>query len=293
MNKLDSSDIFTITSLVKEKRNLLNVGMGPIGDNIFKLARKLNIKLVFLPIENTDNPTNGFSALYLESKEPTKNVAFVGLNTFQRYDRQIFAIAHEFYHHWTGTTLTVCHLEDEKSEITELKANRFAAEFLLPTETLLQEIGEKTGGKQNLSDITYLGVLRFIALLHCDYRLPYKAIIRRLFEINAISKTVYEKLCEENAREENGTYYKLGLSQNKEIFEKLNVSTMSTGVDGENFDMMINFLENDVITLEELANDLSLFEKELSDFELEEEVDDNSLEELDDILKDYIDDEAE
>lgn len=293
MVKLDQSDIFTITSLVRDKRNYLNVGMGPIGDNIFKLARKLNIKLVFLPIDNTDNPTNAFSALYLESKEVSKNVVFIGLNTFQHYDRQIFSIAHEFYHHWTGTTLSVCHLEDEQSQITELKANRFAAEFLLPTDTLLQEIGERTGGKQNLYESTDLGLFRFIALLHCDYRLPFKAIVRRLIEINAITESQFKKLNSENARDETGTYYKLGLNQNKEIFEKLNLRTKSFGVDGENLDMMINFLERNAITLEELANDLSLFGKNLSDFQLEEEVDQKSLDEFAELFKGYTDDEAE
>lgn len=293
MDKLSKEDIFIIKSLAKEKRNALNVGMGPIGDNIFKLARQLNIKLVFLPINNTENPSDDFSALYLKSKEPSSDIVYIGLNTFQRYDRQIFAIAHELYHHWTGTTLSVCHLNDETSELIELKANRFAAEFLLPTDTLLQEIGSRTKGDTNLYDFTYLGLLRFISLIHCDYRLPYKAIIRRLHEIKAIDDKQFAKLSMENARERDSTYYKLGMNHNEEIFEKLNKRTMFVGVDGENLDMMISFLEDDLISKEELAEDLKLFGKSLSDFGLEEEVAQEDIDELNELLKDYEKDEAQ
>ncbi|WP_214482958.1 ImmA/IrrE family metallo-endopeptidase [Bacillus sp. SM2101] len=280
MVKLVTHDVFQIKSLVVEKRGQLSVGMGPIGDNIFKLARKLNIKMVFLPIINSSNSSNSFSALYLKSKESTKEIVFIGLNTFQTYDRQIFSIAHELYHHWTDTTLSVCHMDDERSQLVELKANRFAAEFLLPTETLLQEIGNKTCGERNLYDSTYLGLLRFIALLHCDYRLPYTAIVRRLFEEDAITVEQFDKLKQEKPRNEDSTYYKVGLSQNKVIFENLNKRTKNMGVDGENLDMMIGFLEENMITLEELSGDLSLFGKSLSDFELEETVDQEDLKEL-------------
>lgn len=123
--------IFEIKNLSKKKRNELNVGMGPIGDNIFKISRQLNIKLVFLPIDNTENPSNEFSALYLASKEPSRDIMYIGLNTFQWYDRKIFSIAHELYHHWTGTTLSVCHLNDETSKLVELKANRFASRIFI------------------------------------------------------------------------------------------------------------------------------------------------------------------
>lgn len=292
MVKLSQPDVFQIKSLVVEKRGQLSVGMGPIGDNIFKLARKLNIKMVFLPIVNSSNSSNSFSALYLKSKESNKDIFFIGLNTYQTYDRQIFSIAHELYHHWTDTTLSVCHLEDERSQHVELKANRFAAEFLLPTETLLQEVGNKTRGEKNLFNFTYLGLLRFIALLHCDYRLPYTAIVRRLFEEEAITQEQFEKLSQEKPRVKDSTYYKVGLSQNKVVFESLNKCTNNMGVDGENLDMMIGFLEGNMITLEELSGDLSLFGKSLSDFELEETIDQEDLEELAELFQGFEEDET-
>lgn len=269
MPKLTEKDIFEIKELVKEKRGQLNIGMVPIGENIFKIARQLNIKLVFLPIDNKDNSNDAFSALYLVSRETNKDITFIGLNTSQRQDRQIFSIAHELYHHWTDTTLSVCHLDDEKSELVELKANRFAAEFLLPSETLIHEIGLKNEGKNNLYNFTYRGLLRFIALLHCDYRLPFKAIVRRLYEINAIDDSQFESLNKEDSRDREGIYYRIGINQEQKVFEKLNERTLTSGVDGENIDLMINLLENDTVTLEELANDLSLFNKTLADFELE------------------------
>lgn len=285
MPNLSDRDIFEIKELVKEKRRQLNIGMGPIGDNIFKIARQLNIKLVFLPINNRSASRNEFSALYLVSKETTKDITFIGINTFQRYDRQIFSIAHELYHHWTDTTLNVCHLEDEQSELVELKANRFAADFLLPYETLIHEIGLKNAGKTDLFNFSDRGLLRFIALLHCDYKLPYRAIVRRLEEINAINKTQFELLNNQDYRNTTSIYYKMGLNQDKDVFEKLNERTSTYGVDGENMDLMISLLESDVVTLEELSDDLIVFDKTLADFDLEEKVDDADMEELDTLLK--------
>lgn len=287
MPKLNEKDLFEIEKLVKEKRRELNVGMGPIGNNIFKLARQLKIKLVFLPIKNTNDSSNEFSALYLVSKEANKNIVFIGLNTFLRFDRQIFSIAHELYHHWTDTTLFVCHSEDEKSELVELKANRFAAEFLLPTDTLFEEIGKKNNGKKDVLNLSDRGLLRFIALLHCDYRLPYKAIVKRLEEINAISKEQSIFLNKEEYRNGNSTYYKIGLFQDKDVFEKLNTRTKNYGIDGDNIDSMISLLEMGKITVEELSKDLSIFNKRLLDFDLEEEVDITDLDELNGFMKDF------
>ncbi|MGG5252411.1 ImmA/IrrE family metallo-endopeptidase [Neobacillus sp. SM06] len=287
MPKLTDKNIFEIKELVKEKRGQLNIGMGPIGENIFKIARQLNIKLVFLPIDNKDNPDDAFSALYLVSKETNRDISFIGLNTSQRQDRQIFSIAHELYHHWTGTTLSVCHLDDEKSELVELKANRFAAEFLLPYETLFYEIGLKNEGKNNLYNFSYAGLLRFIALLHCDYRLPFKAIVRRLHETKAINETQLELLNKENSRDPEGLYFKIGISQDENVFKKLNEPTFTSGVDGENIDLMINLLENGTVTLEELSEDLSLFDKNLGNFGLEEDVDQEDLDEINAFLKDF------
>jgi Zn-dependent peptidase ImmA (M78 family) len=287
MPKLTEKDLFEIKELVKEKRGQLNIGMGPIGENIFKIVRQLKIKLVFLPIDNKDNPNDAFSALYLVSRETNKDITFIGLNTSQRQDRQIFSIAHELYHHWTDTTLSVCHLDDEKSELVELKANRFAAEFLLPSETLIHEIGLKNEGKNNLYNFTYRGLLRFSALLHCDYRLPFKAIVRRLYEINAIDDSQFESLNKEDSRDREGIYYRIGINQEQKVFEKLNERTLTTGVDGENIDLMINLLENGTVTLEELANDLSVFNKTLADFELEEDIDQEDLDEMNAFLKEF------
>lgn len=285
MHKLTDKDIFEIKELVKEKRIQLQIGMGPIGENIFKIVKQLSIKLVFLPINSAGNDSDEFSALYLLSKENNKDISFIGLNTFQKYDRQIFSISHELYHHWTDTTLSVCHLSDEKSELIELKANRFAAEFLLPSETLLKEVGMKNEGKKNLYNYTHRGLLRFISLLHCDYKLPFRAIVRRLHEDEVINSTQFELLNKEDGRDKTSTYYKIAINQDPIIFKKLNEPTNVFGTDGENMDLMLNLLENDIVTIEELADDLTIFNKSLADFDLEEDINQEDIDELNNLLR--------
>lgn len=289
MPKLTTQDTFEIKELVKEKRGQFQIGMGPIGENIFKIVKQLGIKLVFFPIQDEGSNNNEFSALYLLSKENDKDVAFIGINTYQNFDRQIFSVAHELYHHWTDTTLSVCHLSDENSELVELKANRFAAEFLLPSETLLTEVGLKNEGRKNLYNFTDKGLLRFISLLHCDYKLPFRAVVRRLYEDSVINSTQYELLTEENGRDENSAYYKIAINQDSVTFVKLNEQTCIQGTDGENLDLMLNLFENDTVTIEELANDLTIFNKSLADFDLEEEIEQGDIDELQDFLKEFED----
>lgn len=174
----------------------------------------------------------------------------------------------------------ICRISDEASQIYELKANRFAAEFLLPTEKLQDEIKEVNGGKENIKGWKYSAILRFIARLHCEYRLPYRAIVRRLEEIGSIGSEEYQKLLIVDARSEKSAYYQIGCAMKPEIFRALNTKTRRSGTDGNNLEKIVQNYEDGIISISELADSLELFQKKLSDFGLEEELDDEGLQEL-------------
>ena len=277
---LDMKDIFEIGEMAKEKRRYFDIGMQPIGDNIFKLIRKENIYLIYSAIQVDEKRENNFSAIYVSLKEGSEELDFIGLNTADYFDKQIFALAHELYHHFNKTQLHFCRLSDEDHNITELKANRFAAEFLLPTDRLENEIREVNNGDKKLTDWKASAILRLIARLHCEYRLPYKAIVRRLQEIESIDKEQYELMLKEPVRDIDCNYYSIGCGVNKEMFEMLNKKTYKTGVDGNDLEKVIRNYEDDLISISELVEALNIFEKKIEDFGLGEEVDMEDIEEL-------------
>ncbi len=127
------------------------------------------------------------------SVEDGEEFVFIGLNTSDYFDKQIFAIPHELYHYFTKTKSLLSSSFDDVDDITELKANRFAAEFLFPEDSIKRSIIDefKTLKLYNLSE---KAILRFIARLQCTWWLPYRSLVRRLHEIAAINDEQNEKL---------------------------------------------------------------------------------------------------
>lgn len=68
-------------------------------------------------------------------------------------------------------------------------------------------------------------ILRFIARLQCTWWLPYRSLVKRLKEIEAISDEQYANLYKIDEHDTNGEYGRLGKAINKEIFSKLNMIT--------------------------------------------------------------------
>jgi Zn-dependent peptidase ImmA (M78 family) len=275
MTQLTKRDIIEVRHLALEKRK--DFGTGPIGENVFKLVRDMGIQLVYHPIPIEANRTNNFSGLYAAFRHQDGYFRFIGLNTSEYLDKQIFILAHELYHHWEESQMKVCRNLEDPNEVGELKANLFAAEFLLPTIKLEEEILKATNNDDNLKQMEHKNLLRFIAHLHCDYRLPYKAIIRSLKDIDAITDDQYQQLLNERYRDPDGHYYQIGKNINEQIFIRLNTQTREEGTDGDYLYDFIGAYESDVTALPELAKDLELFGKTLSDYGLEEEVSDDSI----------------
>ena len=283
---LNKQDVFALEQLAAEKRRAFDIGMQPVGENIFKLIRKEGIYLMYLPIEIEPTTQQPFSAMYVSLCEGERKISFIGLNTADYYDKQIFALAHELYHHYHNDETHLCRISDEESQLYELKANRFAAEFLLPTEKLQDELKEVNGGDVGLTGWKQPALLRLIARLHCEYRLPYRAIVRRFKEIDAIDEEQFVSLEAMPARDETSVYYQIGCTMKPEIFKALNKKTQLTGTDGDNLETMIRNYEEGIISLSELDDSLDLFQKTLHDFGLADEVDEDDVAEFQDFLED-------
>jgi Zn-dependent peptidase ImmA (M78 family) len=281
MEELDKKTLYEINELVKTKRHHYDFGTGPIGDSVFKLIREMEIGLLFLPASHIGNEDNPLSALYFSSNEDDGKLKFIGLNTNEFFDKQIFAVAHELYHHWEDSSgLVVCRNIGESDHLRERKANRFAAELLLPTEVLEKEIKEINDYDIEITSWKYPTVLRFIAQLHCDFKLPYKAIVRRLYEVSSINISLFETLLQEDVRNEKSKYYKIASNIDYDVFSLLNRKTQHSGADSNYINIIIENFEDETITLAELSKDLSMFNKTVEDYGYDDVADEEDLEEF-------------
>jgi Zn-dependent peptidase ImmA (M78 family) len=271
--------------MAKEKRRELDIGTAPMGDNILKFIREKGIKLIYVPIENSNNEELFFSAVYVCLKEDNIKAKFIGLNTNDYYDNQIFALGHELYHYYEESSVHLCRISNDKQTIRELKANRFAAEFLLPTDKLEKEIKEVNEGVIQLYKWKHSTLIRLIARLHCEYRLPYKAIVKRLMEIGAITREQYRELYNEPTRNKNDEYYIIGLNINPEIFKLLNSKNMKKGVCGSDLETVVRNYEDGIISLTDFIESLEMFDKKIQDFGVVESVDIKDIAEMEEMFE--------
>lgn len=282
MNSLTLNEVQVdeIRKLAGDERRFLGfVGETPIANDIFTILDRLDIILLEYPIEpEGDRPA--FSAAIMYSEEGDKKLTFIGLNTADFYDKQIFAIAHELYHYYTKSGSHLSRPEDEDNSLIEIKANRFAAEFLLP-ETVLESIVLDEFKTSSLEKIQHKALLRFIARLHCIWWLPYRSLVRRLHEIGAISSEQYAQLYSIDERNLQGEYGKAGLATNKDAFLKLNQPTKNIGTSANEIEIIIRNFEDNLIDEDKFAETLSLFNRTPDEFGYKIKVSQEDIDELD------------
>lgn len=130
-----------------------------------------------------------------------KGHIFVYINSYIPKEKQIFAAAHELYHIWFDQErlnqtemLRNQTIENDTEDITELKANLFAAMFLVPTNVLQDELKSRGITKENIE-------LPDIVKLMSVFYVPYKTIVRRLSEIDFIDSTKLDELLQVSDRD--------------------------------------------------------------------------------------------
>lgn len=268
LNEIEIEDIHKLAG--DQRRSLGFVGEPAIANDIFTILDSMNILLLGYPIQS-DNESPAFSAALMYSTEAEKEFVFIGLNTADFFDKQIFAIAHELYHYCIKTGSHLSRLSEEQNNLIEVKANRFAAEFLLP-ESILESILLNEFKTSSLLHIQTKTLLRFIARMQCTWWLPYRSLVRRLREINAISDEQYDKLYAIHERDMDGEYGRIGKAINNEIFIKLNMPTNNIGTSPKNIEIVIRNFEDGIINEHQFKDTLILFDKKTDDFGYEIEV---------------------
>ena len=275
---LSDNQITDIKTLASDTRRFFGVHQNvPVGNDMELFLEKKGILLCEYPFsESGDTHTYGNIVMFKTEDDP---ITFIGLNTASFYDEQIFALAHEIYHFLTKTGMAYSS-ENEEDKETEKKADRFAAEFLLPADAL-KEMVITVFGKSYLQEMPDSRLLRFVARLQCDWWLPYQSIINRLYEENHITRDQYDNLYNLDCRHEGGMYRRILRSTDNEISELLNTKTRTIGVSSRIIDTIINNYEDGFIDYDELFQLLTLFDKKPDDYGIQVTVEiDDDLEKM-------------
>lgn len=193
-SSLTEKEVDKIKLLAKEKR--VNYALAPIGEDIFNFILKKSPNIHFELVEFDKENIDGM--LYIPKSGQDK--AYIILNSKKPLINQIFTATHEYYHYIEDYDSIkkepyICHLSCLK-KINEKKASRFAAELLLPDESLKNEINfykkNVWSCKKKLGFEQYATICMMLTV---DYQMPLKAVIYRLHEegyIENIQKYIKE-----------------------------------------------------------------------------------------------------
>ena len=184
LNEFDPKVLKELETQSRGKLAELNKLGRVIGEEIFKVLEQAAL-LILYPIN--DDELCGFVC-----KKDDRIFAFV--NSAIPLEKQIFAAAHELYHIWydesalvTGEMVKSDTLEIDLNGI-ETKANRFAAMFLVQKQLIREELSNLSIDKSEQLDVSHIVRLMDV------FGVPYKTIVRRLFEIAFIDRRRCEEL---------------------------------------------------------------------------------------------------
>ncbi len=182
--KLNLKDCEALERCANEKISLYYKQSDILGDQIFDILRQ-NCRVLFYPLDDED--VWGFY-------EKIEGKSFICINTSIAYDKQVFVAAHELYHLWYNhpeELILASDIEEREQDLSleELKANRFAAVLLVPELLLARELkANKMGArKTTIQDIIRLSRI---------FLVPYRTMVKRLYEIGHISESQCDSFLE-------------------------------------------------------------------------------------------------
>jgi|GEM_PF-3643531 len=197
LNKLETENI---ERKALEQRRMKGLGeASPLGGKIFDILEyNYNVLLFIYPIES--NNVYGFTY-------KNDDMTHVFVNSKMKRCLQNFICAHELYHvidyqSLYSDKLIVCDSKDISEDMSEndiereeRKANYFAASFLLPLEVIKERF---SGLHSKYYDKTEL--MLEIAKVQRTFEVPYKMIVRRLFEAGLITEEIFGDLVVDEGR---------------------------------------------------------------------------------------------
>ena len=185
---LNDTEVEEVKEQAREKLGVCRKTNDVIGSQIFSILG-LYARVIYYPL-GKDAPW-GFTRISGSTNDAGLERPFVAINTSIPVPCQAFAAAHELYHIWYEQKPDVIPkdlLDEDNIEINEKKVNRFAAEFLVDENMLRQEINI-----YKIKEINIKAVLQLAEL----FSVPYKAMVKRLYETGYIKTSEKESLLSE------------------------------------------------------------------------------------------------
>ncbi|MDD3269891.1 MAG: ImmA/IrrE family metallo-endopeptidase [Syntrophomonadaceae bacterium] len=247
---------------VREKLASLCKSSGFLKEDVFNILADVSIFMQY-PIE--DDEICGFVCC-------KEGRTFSFINSYIPYEKQLFAAAHELYHIWydedvlkNGELLESNVLDPASGVILEereIKANRFAALLMVPKDVLINELDyRKVSAGDQVS-------LENIVKLMSKFGMPYKTIIRRLYEIRYINQAQCHQLLQIPDRGKKSPIRML--QKRLQIGEEQNSRTNVIKFNGL-VDKAITAYDNQLISTDKLKYLLSIVRKQPVDFDIKME----------------------
>lgn len=263
---LKREDIDKIEKKALQHRKMNDLGIeSPIGNKIFDIIENQYDSFLLLYPLKSENIA-GFTR---------KQGEFIQVFINTSFDRgfQNFACAHELYHliQFQGKEIDnfiVCSnkdisetLDEENIQQEELKANYFAAAFLLPKEVVVERFKKIEQLYYSEEDF----ILEIIKLQY-QYEVPFKTILKRLKELKIINKIQYGKLkiYEENIigycdMMDESAYNSIKILESTDTrkYHTLNVPKTAADV-----------YKNNIISFSKLESIIDKYDKKITDFNM-------------------------
>lgn len=252
INTLNDIEVNEIKNFAKEKLGLCRKGNDIIGTQIFSILG-LYARVIYYPL-GKDAPW-GFTRISGSRNDSKLEKPFVAINSSLSLDCQVFAAAHEMYHIWyehNPDVLPSDLLNEPYNKLNEIKANRFAAEFLVDELLLKQEIE-----LYKIKKVTMKNILQ-LAELFC---VPYKTMVRRLGEIGIIKSTdiiMFLTISEDSVEK----YRKIYSFVSQKSFERITIDNL--------VELSVTAYEKKYITYEKLEYLLGISNLKPTDLGIEE-----------------------
>lgn len=152
-----------------------------IGQQIFSIL-SLHARVIYYPFGKKS--VWGFTMINGTGMQKSEDKPFVVINSSIPEDCQVFAAAHELYHIWYDKQAEIVKadiIDESATDRNELKANRFATEFLVEQDLLFKEMGLYSITRDS---ITIKDILRLSEL----FTVPYQTMVKRLCEAGVFDK---------------------------------------------------------------------------------------------------------
>jgi len=225
-----------------------------IGKQIFSILG-LYARIIYYPLG--ENSVWGFIRIDGSSDKTQSIKPFVVINSSIPLDCQVFAAAHELYHIWFDNQIDIipANIIDESiDDRNELKANRFAAEFLVDEDLLHKEL------RMYSVDVEKIKIKDLLKLADL-FSVPYQIMVNRLYEIKILSRVNRTKFLDISEEKIKAARKKYAFSL-PEADEKIAIDNLT--------ELAVDAYENHKITFEKLEYLLDLSKLSPADVDIEE-----------------------